>query len=125
MPPPQRPVRKKQTGPSPVGAKQQEVREREAKIREELERTRRFLEEAPKKKAEVEQRRREELLTRAGRVGRIDGPIDHRFNSVGGATTPRHRPLRKERNYDQLVFVFLLILFGFVIYWACIRLVQG
>lgn len=123
--PPRRPDRpfKNSKDSSPVGNKQREVLEREARIKQELERTRKFIEEAPKKKAEVEQKRREELLQRAGRVGRIDGPTDRRYDSV--IATPRQRPLRKERNHDRVLFLFLLIAFGFVICYAWRILMHG
>lgn len=111
---------------SPVDAKKREVQEREARIRAELDKARRFLDDAPRKKAEVERRQREELLQRSARVSRIDGPVDHRrLNNVTNAQAKPQRRLRKERNHDQLMFFFLLTLFVIVIYWACNKLMHG
>jgi len=117
---------KKAPSGSPVDAKKREVHERETKLRAELERMQRFLDDAPKRREAAEKRKREEALQRSARVSRIDGPVDHRrLNTVIAATQKPHRRLRRERNHDQLLFFFLLTLFVIVIYWACNKLMHG
>ena len=99
------------------------------RLQREMEEKKQLIERAPQMKAEVEKRRREELVTRASRTeARFGSPgalLDPRygFELNAGATTPRK--LRRERNRGMWTFFALLILLGLAIYWVYSVVLSG
>jgi hypothetical protein len=111
---------------SPIRSRQQELAAQEAKIRAELEVKKKFIEEAPKRHAQAEERRRQEIASKYGRPTRIDRPIDHKFDLHAGRKPTRTPVLRRERQHgSKLLFVGLLISFGLVLYYAWRVLLHG
>ena len=84
--------RSSKTG-TPLNQKQQELAQRENKLREEMQKLERMIAEAPRIAEEANRRNREELVSRAseGR-GRLDVSMalqDKRYSDGGGSPTAR------------------------------------
>jgi septal ring factor EnvC (AmiA/AmiB activator) len=105
---------------TPLNQKQQELAQRESKLREEMQRLERMIAEAPHAAAEATRRTREELVSRAneGR-GRLDVSMalqDKRY-SDGDGYSGRRVSLRKERREGRLVFLVLVIALAAAVLW--------
>ena len=105
---------------TPLNQKQEELAQREMKLRGEMEKLERMIAEAPRVAEETTRRQREELLTRAseGR-SRLDVSValqDKRWaddSHVGG----RRVSLRKERREGRIVFLVLVIALCVAVIW--------
>jgi hypothetical protein len=110
---------------TPLNAKQDELTQREEKLRAEMQRLERMIEEAPRLAEETSRRQREELLARASQGGsRLDVSIalmDKRWSDHGGV---RLRPgsLRKHRREGRIVFIVLLIALSAIVLWLASHL---
>ena len=105
---------------TPLNAKQEELARRESKLRDEMQKLERMIEEAPRVAEETSRRQREELLQRAseGR-SRLDASIalqDKRWGDAGGYNG-RRVSLRKERREGRIIFLVLVIALGAAVLW--------
>src|SRR5258708_23920993 len=101
---------------SPLDARQKAIAEQEEKLRSQMEKYQRLIEEAPKLAKERDRARREQYVTPASRTEQRARPRaalpDRRFELNAGAPAPQKR-LRPEKNRGRrLFFVVLLILSG-------------
>lgn len=105
---------------TPLNQKQEELAQRENKLREEMQKLERMIADAPRAAEEAMRRDREELLSRAseGRT-RLDASIalqDKRY-SDGGGYNGRRVSLRKERREGRIVFLVLVIALAGAVLW--------
>ncbi len=118
-----KPTPKRSDGPgSPLESKKRALAEQQAKLQADMETQKRLIEEAPKRAAAENKRRREELIKRASRTDR--------FNASGSLPDPRHpfhlqegkplpaRKLRKHRRQGMWTFFFLCALLLAVLFWV-------
>jgi hypothetical protein len=120
------PKRRKQEKPqvsSPLDEKARALAEQQDKLRAEIERNQRLIENAPKMRKEYERVRREELVKRASRTdGRRGSRValqDPRHNFEFNAAMPaRQKSLRAERRRGRFLFFILLCTLAAVVYWA-------
>lgn len=104
---------------TPLNQKQEELAQRESKLREEMQKLERMIAEAPRAAEEATRRNREELLIRAseGR-GRLDVSIalqDKRYDE--GGYGGRRVSLRKERREGRIIFLVLVIALAAAVLW--------
>jgi len=105
---------------TPLNQKQEELAQRESRLRSDMEKLERMIAEAPRVAEETTRRQREELLARAseGR-SRLDVSValqDKRWGDdrrSGG----KRGSLRKERREGRIIFLVLVIALGFAIVW--------
>jgi hypothetical protein len=136
----------RQKAGTPLAAAQQKVEEEAAKVRAEMERYQRLIDEAPKLAAEqkrrldaeaAERKRREDehaqylreeaLRSRAkieGRFGSIAALPDRRFELDASIPAKVHR-LRSERNQGRLTFLFLLIILAATVAYLYMTVKHG
>lgn len=105
---------------TPLNQKQDELAQRENKLREEMQKLERMIAEAPRAAEEANRRNREELLLRAneGR-GRLDVSMalqDKRYSDDGGYGG-RRVSLRKERREGRIIFLVLVIALAAAVLW--------
>jgi hypothetical protein len=118
-----KPTPKRSDGPgSPLEAKKRALAEQQAKLQADMETQKRLIEEAPKRAAAENKRRREELIKRASRTDR--------FNASGSLPDPRHpfhlqegkplpaRRLRKHRRQGMWTFFVLCAVLLVVLFWV-------
>ena len=125
-----RPRKEKDTPSSPLDAKRRALAEQERKLREEIERRQRLIEEAPKIAREQEKRRREAIINRASRVEgngntRTALPDPRYAYEAQIATVGRGRRLKREQRRGMLTFFILLATFGAVVAWIYFSLIRG
>lgn len=105
---------------TPLNAKQEELAQRENKLREEVQKLERMIAEAPRLAEEKMRREREDLLERANTgANRLDVSIalqDKRF-SDGGGYSGRRVSLRKERREGRIIFLVLVIALVAAVIW--------
>src|SRR6187399_1810651 len=111
--------RSSKTG-TPLNKKQQELAQRENKLREEMQKLERMIAEAPRIAEEKIRQNREALVSRAseGR-GRLDISMalqDKRYSDGGAYRRPRVS-LRKERREGRFVFLALVIALIAAVLW--------
>jgi hypothetical protein len=122
MPPKRRKSEKPQAS-SPLDDKARALAEQQDKLRAEIERNQRLIENAPKLRKEYERIRREELVKRASRTeGRRGSHValqDPRHGYEFNAAMPaRQKSLRAERRRGRFLFFILLCTLAAVVYWA-------
>ena len=95
--------------------------QREAELREQMQKLEQMIEQAPRVAEELSRRQREELLRRANEgSARLDVSIalqDKRFRDGGGTSRPR-RPLRKQRREGRIIFLVLILTLSLVVIWV-------
>jgi len=110
-------------GATPLNQKQEELALRETKVRDEMEKLQRMIEEAPQRAEENMRRQQLELSTRANEGGdRLNvslGPSD-KWGNVGRYDVPRVA-LRKERREGRFIFLCLVILLTVAVIWLVSR----
>ena len=120
------PKRRKPGSPAkaatPLDARQRAIAEQEAKLRAEMERCKKVIEEAPKIAEAQARQRREEFISRQSRTAarpasRAALP-DIRYGLNNPLPEPRRRTLRSERQQGRLMFFVLLLIFTGVVYWV-------
>jgi hypothetical protein len=116
--------REKSAGP--LDSAHRKIAEEEAKLRAQMEKYQKLIEQAPKMAAERRQMQREQA---AARMARIEGRFgngssvslpDRRFELNAGAPA-RMRRFRAERNRGRFMFFVLLLIFGAAVcflYWT-------
>ena len=104
-----------------LDSKKKAMAAEEAKLREQMERYQRLIENAPKLAKERERRQREQFVTRASRADHRPGSRaalpDRRYELNPGAPA-RQRRLRAERNQGRMMFFILLLIFVAVVGWV-------
>ena len=110
---------------TPLNQKQQELAQKEADLRKQMDDLQRMIAEAPQIAEERSRREREELFIRAneGRE-RLDVSIalnDKRFSDYS-STSRRPRSLRKHRSEGRLLFVVLVIALAVAVIWIATHL---
>ena len=105
---------------TPLNEKQEELAQRENKLRDEMQKLERMIAEAPRVAEETNRRQREEIITRAseGR-SRLDVSIalqDKRFGDDSGYGG-RRVSLRKEKREGRIVFLVLIIALAAAVIW--------
>ena len=108
---------------SPLDEKARALAEEQERLRAEIERNQRLIEEAPTIRKEQERLRREELVKRASRTdGRRGSRVvlqDPRHGFEFNAAIPaRQKSLRAERRRGRFLFFILLCSLAGVVYWA-------
>ncbi|HEV7403928.1 MAG TPA: hypothetical protein VGO11_13405 [Chthoniobacteraceae bacterium] len=113
----------KEEPPAPdttLDSKKKAMAAEEAKLRDQMERYQRLIENAPKLAKERERRRREQFVDRASRADHRPGSRaalpDRRYELNPGAPA-RQKRLRAERNQGRLMFFILLLIFAGVVGW--------
>jgi hypothetical protein len=106
---------------TPLTAKQRALIEEEQRIKAEMERCSKFVEEAPKRAEKIQRDQREELIRRAatmhGGGGGSTRALDRRFG-LDANVAPAERRTRAERRQGRLMFfVLLLALAGAIFYF--------
>lgn len=118
-----KPPRKKGAAPggTPLTAKQRALLEEEQKIKAQMERCARFVEDAPIIAAKRQREQRDELLRRAATMHTGGGStrvVDRRFELDAHVAAPAQRRTRAERRQGRLMFfVLLLALAGAIFYF--------
>jgi hypothetical protein len=105
---------------TPLDAKQKAIAEQEAKLRAQVERYQRLIEEAPKRAAEQARAQREQFIKRASRTeqgarSRAALP-DSRYELNAGAPA-KMKKLRAERNRGRNTFFILILVLAVAILW--------
>ena len=118
---PKRRPQGKDKNPTPLDEKARALSEAQAKLEAEIARQQQVIQEAPQRAKEIQQRRRDELITRASRTearpgSRVALP-DRRFNELNVAVPMRQKGLRSERRAGRLMFFVLLLTFCGLVYW--------
>ena len=103
---------------TPLDTRQRAIAEQEAKLRAEMERCRKVIEDGPRLAEERQRRNQEEFVRRKSRTearpaSRAALP-DHRYELTSAAPLPRRR-LRSERQQGRFMFFVLLIIFTAVV----------
>ena len=105
---------------TPLTSKQQELAQRESKLRDEMQKLERMIAEAPRVAQETNRREREALLMRASEGGsRLDVSMaleDKRYGD-GGRYSGRRVSLRKERREGRIVFLVLVFALAAAVLW--------
>jgi hypothetical protein len=114
--------RPRKTSGTPIDARQAALQQQEEKLRQDMQRLKSFVEKAPEMKKAAEERRREELISRASAGShRIDTPrlLDRRFEVVVSSAEPRPRgrSLKKEQRQQRITFFSLLIALLLLAFW--------
>jgi len=111
-----------------LDAKQRAIIEQEAKLRAQMEKYQKMIEDAPKLAKERERVRREQFIKRAehaearfGATGRLP---DRRYDLNVGLPA-RQRRLRQERNRGRMMFFVLLLVFAAVMAWLYFSVLRG
>jgi len=123
MLPKRRKPEKETRTPTPLDEQARALAETEAKLRAEMERHRRLIEDAPKIREEQKRVRREQLIKkRSSSEGRRNSRValhDPRHGFELNAAIPaRQKSLRAERQRGRFLFFILLCTFALVVYWA-------
>ncbi len=105
---------------TPLSARKNEVAEQEAKLRAQMEKYKKLIEDAPRLAKERERRLQEQFVIRKSRTeadGRSRAALrDRRYELNAGAPAKLKR-LRAERNRGRLMFFILLLVFGGLVAW--------
>jgi hypothetical protein len=112
--------RKAAPGNTPIDSRQKAIAEEEEKLRAQMEKYQRLIEDAPKLAAERARARREEFVTRAARTearGRPRAALPDRRYELNVGAPARQRRLRAEKNEGRTTFFVLLPIFGLVVAW--------
>lgn len=116
--------------PTPLDTRKRALQEEEAKLRAEIARKQKMIEEAPRRAAEAARRRQEEFIQRKSRTeARFGSPAalrDPRFGYELNAGAPaRQKTLRKHRNQGMFTFFLLLLVLAGVIAWLYFKVIRG
>lgn len=107
------PARKRAKSSSPLDTRQRSLQAEEEKVRQEMERLERLIQEAPERQAEEERRRRDELVDRARtNTRRQEAHVlqDKRYELHTGYGPRRPRTLKAERREARLKFFGLCVI---------------
>lgn len=118
--------RRQSKSDSPLNEKQAELAQLEAKLRDDMRKLERMIEEAPRVAEETTRRQREELLERAtAERSRLDVSIalhDKRYGDGGHYRGGRRGALRKERREGRILFLVLVIALAAAVFWLVTHL---
>ena len=107
-------------GENPITAQQKAIADKQARLRAQMEKCEKLIEDFPKLAEERDKKRREVFVTRASRTeqdGRSRAALrDRRYELNAGAPAKLKR-LRAERNRGRLMFFVLLVVFSALIAW--------
>ncbi len=110
---------------TPLNQKQEELALAESKLREQMQKLERMIEEAPRLAEETSRRQREEILQRASEGGnRLDVSTalqDKRYGD-GAYERPRRGSMRKERREGRLLFLVLVVALTVAVIWLATHL---
>jgi hypothetical protein len=120
-----RPEKSAQRPPTPLDDRKRELAEQEVKLREQIARSKKLIEDAPRIAEELQKKRREEHLRRKSRGVALGSPalVDPRYLEANTAS-PMPR-LRKDRNQGMFLFFFLCVLLLGVLYAVYMKMVRG
>lgn len=108
------------SGGTPLTVKQRALLEEEQRVKAEMERCSKFVENAPKRAAEIQREQRDELLRRAATTHKGPRPtalVDRRGLLEVNVVVPAQRRMRAERRQGRLMFFLLLLtLAGAILY---------
>lgn len=105
---------------TPLTAKQRAIAEQEAKLRAQVERYQKLIEEAPKLAKERQRVQREQFINRASRTETRPGSrtsLPDRRYDLNVGTPARQRRLRSERNRGRMTFFVLLLVLAGAVLW--------
>lgn len=110
---------------TPLTEKQRELARREAELEARMRHLQHVIEEAPKRKKEQIERRKQMLVERAGRIrGRsdLDMPRSLRGHTYRAHTTPSGPTLRSEQKFQRLQFQTLLVILAILTIYLLAKL---
>jgi hypothetical protein len=114
---------------SPIDAKQRALQEQEQKLKAQMEKMQKFVEEAPQRAADRQREQREELLRRAATMHKGPGSaalIDRRTTlEANVAANAREKQMRVVRRQGRLTFLFLLIGLAAAIFYLYYTVTHG
>lgn len=127
-----RPLPKKKAPPkleTPIDTRQKAIAEQEAKVRLQMAKYEKLIEDAPRLAKERARVQREQFVTRAARADnsvptRAVAPGRRRYELNAGAPA-RERRLRAERNAGRGMFFILLLVFAVVVAWLYFTFFRG
>lgn len=127
---PSKPAPKAQ--PSPLDAKKRELAEKDARIKAEIARRQKLIEEAPRIAAEQRRHQREEFVRHISRTearfGTRGNPTlaDPRFPyELNVSVAAKEKTLRKDRNQGMLKFFVLCLILAGVLCWVYFVVIRG
>jgi hypothetical protein len=105
-----------------LDAEKQAVAEQEAKLRAQMEKYQKLIEEAPKRAKALARARQEQLVAQRSKIqqpqGRARAALPDRRFELNAAAPARERRLRAERNQGRMMFFILLLVFASVVAWV-------
>jgi hypothetical protein len=116
------------TGTTPLTAKQRALIEEEQRVKAEMERCARFVEDAPKRAEKIQREQRDELLRRAATMHNGGGStrvLDRRFELDANVAAPAQRRTRAERRQGRLMFFVLLLALAGAIFYLYYTVTHG
>lgn len=116
------------TAASPLTAKQRALHEEEQKVKAQMERYSKFVEDAPERAAKMQRDQRDELLRRAATMHTGGGStrvIDRRFELEATVAAPVQRRMRAERRQGRLMFFVLLLALAGAIFYLYFTVTHG
>jgi hypothetical protein len=122
------PKKRAATTGTTLTAKQRALLEEEQRVKAEMERCARFVEDAPKRAAELQREQREELLRRAATTHKGIGStkiIDRRVALEANVAAPAQRRMRAERRQGRLMFFILLLALAGSIFYLYYTVTRG
>jgi hypothetical protein len=114
---------------TPLTAKQRALLEEEQKLKAKMEKMQSFVENAPRRAAEIQREQREELLRRAATMHKGLGStslVDRRATlEANVAANAKERHLRSVRRQGRLMFVILLLALGVAVFYLYYTVTHG
>ena len=116
--------------PSPLSAKQQALQAQEAKIKADMERCQKLMEDAPRLAEEQRRRQREEMISRASMTHRPTRPtsVVDRSSILHATVLPlsgRGGRMRAERLQGRLMFFVLLLTLAAALFYLYYTVTHG
>ena len=125
--PPRKPAKSAAPGGTPLTARQRALLEEEQRVKAEMERCAKFVEEAPKLADKIQREQRDELLRRAAMTHKSARPalIDRRTTLEANVAAPAQRRMRAERRQGRLMFFVLLLTLAGAIFYLYYTVTHG
>jgi len=115
--------------PTPLSTKQRALQEQETKLKAEMERCKKLVEDAPRIAAEQQRRQREEMINRASMTHRPTRPtaVVDRGTTLRAdpAVTGRQRRTRAERRQGRMMFFVLLLTLAAAVFYLYHTVTRG
>jgi hypothetical protein len=113
---------------TPLTAKQRALLEEDQRVKAEMEKFAKFVENAPKRAAEIQREQRDELIRRAATMHKGSGAsalFDRRTTLEANLAAPAQRRMRAERRQGRLMFFILLLTLAGAIFYLYYTVTHG